>query len=568
MLCNWKFGLLRDQKKEPKNLKDWARQLNISDFLTRLLWHRGIRDLKEMDIFLSPGLRHLPLPSTWPELDQAGQILAEALQENDRVAIWGDYDVDGLTATALMTDFLKRRGYKAIPYLPDRFQEGYGLSKAGLEYLASQGIKVLITVDCGVSDCQEIQRAKDLGMIPVVTDHHMPGSELPPAQAIVNPRLKDCPYPNLAGVGVAFLFSTVLNNLLPGEKLDLREYLDLVALGTIADLVTLSQENRILVKNGLLHLSEAKRPGIFALKEVSKLPPTAPIGSGQVGFSLAPRLNAAGRMDSAQVALDLLMAPDLEAARPLAEKLDHYNQDRRKQEESVIKEALAQITSGQEITGLVCYDPKWHQGVIGVAASRVMEEFYRPTLLLSKEGDILKGSGRSIPQVNLYQALESCRDFLLDFGGHPMAAGFSLSPDNLSEFQDMFKKAVGQQLGSGKKLDPNLQIEAKLGLGMIDLQLVKEIDLLQPFGPGNPQPIFCSKPLSVQKYRTFGRKHVSLEVREDQAGVTMLGKVWRMAHILNPDIQGKTVQLAFTPRLNHYNGMTSIDLQVRDLRYL
>ncbi|MFP4212842.1 MAG: single-stranded-DNA-specific exonuclease RecJ [Desulfohalobiaceae bacterium] len=566
MQCSWRF-CSPQAGQEPADIDSWARELNISCFLARLLWHRGYCSLKDMDLFLSPGLRHLPGLQDWPQLEEAAQFLTEALTQGKILAVWGDYDVDGLTSTAMVLDFLRRRGCRVLHYIPHRLNEGYGLNQQGLKELADQGAEILLSVDCGVADLEELQLAEELGLQAVITDHHLPGDRLPRARAVVNPKVSECGYSNLAGVGVAFLLLCRLNRLLPGELLDMRQYLDLVALGTIADVVELSLENRILVKNGLLVLQEAKRPGIFALKEASRLPPTAPLGSGQVGFSLAPRLNAAGRMGETELALDLLLAPDLSTARPLAAQLDKLNQDRQKQEQGILQQALEQAEQQKDSPGLVLYATDWHPGIIGIVASRVAERFYRPVLILTRDGQGIKGSGRSIPEFDLFQGLKDCEPCLSTFGGHHQAAGLSLETDRLQELKQLFPQAVTAQLGQVLP-GPSLQLEARLGLNMVDLQLVQELDLLQPFGPGNSRPLFCSPALKVQKYKVIGQNHVSLQLRDEKAGVSMPGKAWRQAKQLGPEVAGGNLQLAFTPQLNHFNGLTSIDLVIRDWRCL
>ncbi|MDZ7761956.1 MAG: single-stranded-DNA-specific exonuclease RecJ [Desulfovermiculus sp.] len=567
MPLQWTFQASKNGP-EPNSLVDWADALNISPFLARLLWRRGVCSLSAMDRYLSPGLRHLPRLETWPTVIKGAEVLAEGINRGLRVGVWGDYDVDGITATALLVDFFRCKGVPVCFALPDRFEDGYGLTSSGVEALAAQGVGVLLTVDCGIADGAAIARARELGMLVVVSDHHLPGPDLPPAQAIVDPVLEeDCSYAGVAGVGVAFLLMAALNRLLPGEPVDVRQSLDLVALGTIADVVPLTGVNRILVKNGLLVLGEGKRPGIFALKEVSKLPPTAPMGSGQVGFGLAPRINAAGRLASPREALDLLLAPDLSTARPLAAQLEKYNQMRRSTEKDILGQALKQAEEHMERMGVVLCADDWHQGVIGIVASRVVEYMNRPALLLTAHDQGLKGSGRSIPDFDLHQGLCSCAHLLTRFGGHRQAAGLTLDRNNLESLRAAFDQAVRDQLGENLP-PPSLQVEARLGLDMVDLRLVQEIDLLQPFGLGNPQPVFCSTPLRVQKHKVFGSNHVSLQLRDDQAGVTMLGKAWRQADLLSSEVTGQSMQLAFTPRMNYYNGLTSIDLQIRDWQCL
>jgi single-stranded-DNA-specific exonuclease len=560
----WTFLPNQRLGSEPSDPREWARELNISEFLFRLLWYRGLQDIQEMDIFLSPGLRHLPPLEDWPDVLAAARLMAEKLNAGKQMAVWGDYDVDGITATTLVLDFLSKRGFEVRPYLPNRFQEGYGLNCAGIEWLAKQGVELLLTVDCGIANTQEIERARELGMTVVVSDHHLPGRELPPAQAFVDPKLSDGPYEDLAGVGVAFVLIGALNRILPGQSLDIRQYLDLVALGTIADVVPLTRENRILVKNGLLLLNEAQRPGIFALKEVSGLPASAPMGSGEVAFSLAPRINAAGRIGQPDVALDLLLAPEIPVARSLAAQLDQFNSERKQIEQSIEKEATEQVKTQQDRLGLVLCGSNWHEGVIGIVASRLVDRYYRPTLLLTQDGSQLKGSGRSIPEFDLYQALAECSSCVLQFGGHRQAAGFRMKPEALEDFTQAFQQAVQAQLGQDLRT-PGLSLEARIGLDMVNYQFVKELDMLQPFGPGNPKPLFCSRPLQVVKHRVFGKDHVSLELRDNASGITMQGKVWNSSAVIGPEVQTKNVEIAFSPRFNHYNGLVSIDLQIKDL---
>ncbi len=564
--CQWRIKR-GNGRPEPDEIERWAGELNISSFLARLLWRRGLTDPRRMEVFLGPNLRHLPGIGEWPELDRAADVLAQELGESRTLAVWGDYDADGVTATALVLHFLRRRGYDAVPHIPHRLTEGYGLNFEGLEQLAASGAECLLTVDCGVADVEGVERARELGMSVVVTDHHQVGETLPAARALVNPKLESGVYSGAAGVGVAFLLMAALNRKLPGDPVDMREYLDLVALGTVADVVELTEENRILVKNGLLLLEEAKRPGIFALKEASGLPATSAVGSGQVGFSLGPRINAAGRMGDPSTALELLLAEDLDTARELAQTLEQYNQKRRSQEDTILKQALEQAEQWKDSPGLVLFDPEWHEGIIGIVASRVRERYYRPTILLARDGEQLKGSGRSIDEFDLFSGLCECREDLVRFGGHPQAAGVSLREGDLDAFRESFCQAVRQQVGECLP-EPSLYLEAELGLDRVDLTLVKELELLQPFGAGNPEPLFCSKPLKVQRHKVFKNNHVSLELRDEQAQKTMQGKAWRQAETLGPEISGKNVRLAFTPRLNTYNGLVGIDLQVRDCRLI
>ncbi|THB71622.1 MAG: single-stranded-DNA-specific exonuclease RecJ, partial [Desulfovibrio sp.] len=427
----------------PPQAAQWADALSISPFLAQLLWQRGLDSAEAMDLFLNPGLSRLPQPTELPGLDQAAGHLAASLGSNARIAVWGDYDVDGVTSSALLLDFFQQREIEAQAYLPHRSEEGYGLNIPGIELLAKQGVGLLLTVDCGVSDIEPIARARELGMDVIVTDHHLPGDQAPDVCAMVNPKLGPCNVPgltDLAGVGVAFYLAAALNRRLPGEPLDMREFLDLVALGSLADVVPLTNVNRILVKNGLLKISEAKRPGIAALKEVAGFTAGADLNSTQVVFGLGPRINAAGRLDDARSALDLLLSPDMVTARPYAENLNQMNKARRKIEDEIHSEALEQaqnILTDDSRAGLVLYAPHWRSGVVGIVASRVVEAMYRPTLILCDDNGSIKGSGRSIPECNIHQAITQCADLCAHFGGHHQAAGLTLAdPDHLAPLMD------------------------------------------------------------------------------------------------------------------------------------
>ena len=557
--------IVRNDRPANPDAAAWAGQLGISERLAGLLWDRGLDSLPAMDVFLSPHLRHLAPLEPWPGLDAAARVLADGLATGKRLAVWGDYDVDGVTSTALVFQVLAGRGIAVETYLPDRTGEGYGLNAAGIEALAGRGVQMLLTVDCGISDVDEVRRAKELGLTVVVCDHHLPGAELPPADAVLDPRLCDCPCADLAGVGTAFLLLAAVNRLLPGPAVDMREVLDLVAVGSIADVVKLTGQNRILVKNGLLKVAEARRPGLAALKEVGGFSPTASLGAGQVGFSLAPRINAAGRLGSARNALDLLLAPDHAAALPLAKQLDELNGQRQRTEEGILREALDQAGKKLNRPGLVLFAPHWHAGVIGIVASRVVEAHYRPTLILTRDGERLKGSGRSTEEVDLHGALAACAGLLASFGGHRQAAGLSLAPENLEALEAAFCAAVVAQVGPAP-LTPTLRLDGELPFAAISFDLLKELELLQPFGPGNPEPTFYSPPVRVTGHKVFGKGHVRLSLLDETSRITLTAKAWRQADTLPRTLQGQTVQVAFRPRIDRYSGIPSIELEVKDWR--
>jgi len=569
-----KIWKLRSEEELPSSIPAIADELGITELLAEILWNRGFQSSAEMDLYLSPGLRNLCKPTEIPGLEQAAQVLADGLAAGKKMAVWGDYDVDGVTSTAVVKTFLADRGYECEHYLPNRLEEGYGLNVDGIKKLHEQGIDLLLTVDCGITNNAEIAAANELGMTVVVSDHHLEGDELPPAAAVCNPRLteyngqtfEDCPCATLAGVGVAFMLMAQLNRLLPGDPADVRAYLDFVALGTIADVVELQGPNRILVKNGLLLLKEAKRPGLAALKVVSGYDMFAAIGAGQVGFGLAPRINASGRMGDPGKALQLLMAEDMETARPIAKVLDELNSERRAEEERILQEALAQAeqhVKRDNRAGLVLYSKNWHPGIIGIVASRVVEKFYRPTVMLCEEDGVVKGSARSIKEFHIHEGLTSMSELFLNFGGHKLAAGMSFKADLLSEFRERFDQAVIDKIGT-EPLKASLKVDRELPLENIDYVLLKELDLMQPFGMGNPEPVFTTPPVEVLERRPMGKAHVKLTITDTDKTRKMPAKAWRMGEELGSELIGATMRFAFSPKIDKFNGIPTIELTIRD----
>lgn len=575
-LKHWKYKQLSPVEncthtaaQEPALHAQWAQQLEISAVLVDILRIRGCNTLEEMQVFLSPHLRLLAPLQEWPGVVEAADCLYACLTRGDAFLVWGDYDVDGITASSLVLDVLEGHGISARHHLPDRRSEGYGLNIPMLERFAAEGIKVLLTVDCGISDVEAITRARELGMTVVISDHHLPPAILPPANAICNPRLADCPCPQLAGVGVAFFLMAALNARLEahsGVRFDMREVLDLVALGTLADVVRLAGQNRILVKNGLLKIATTTRPGMAALKVISGFNAAAHLGGGQVVFNLCPRINAAGRMGLAGLALELLRAKTHEAAAPLAQKLDQLNTDRRAEEERIQKEARLEALKYQDKASLVLYGKDWHPGVIGIVASRIVDEFYKPTLILCDDADSIKGSGRSVAEFDLHTGLTDIADLFLAYGGHKQAAGMRLERDKLDALRERFEQVVCDALGP-KPLSPTVLLDGDLNFAdASNLVFLQELELLQPFGAGNAEPVFASPPLLVKNRRVFGRgrEHVSLELTDSATGVTLHAKAWRQADSLPENLTGTHIRLAYAPRINTYNGVANVDIRIKD----
>ncbi len=545
-----------------------ADTLGISPHFHYLLKLRNFFECEEIHNFLSPNLRLLAPLELWPGVLSGAHILVKCLKEGKKLAVWGDYDVDGITSTCLVQDVLGAHGFDVVAHIPDRMSEGYGLNCSSITHLFSQGVRVLLTVDCGISDYDAIAHAKGLGMTVVVSDHHMPPAALPPADVLCNPQLAPCPCKFLAGVGVVFFLMCAVNKLLreeTGKDYDMREVLDLVALGTLADVVTLQEQNRILVKNGLLKIANATRPGMAALKKVARFDMSAKMGAGQVVFALAPRINAAGRMGHAHRALALLRAPNLDMAMPLAQELDVMNATRKEEESKIHQEAREQALMQSDKAGLVLYGKEWHQGIIGIVASRIVEEFYKPTLILCQGLSGLKGSGRSIHEFHLYEGLAKLSSMLLSFGGHKLAAGLSLCEDMLESLKEQFNLCVAEAFGDVRPT-PTVKAEALLDFSLAsDATFLREIEQMQPFGMGNAEPVFVSPTLFVVKTRCFGynKEHLLMDVRDETTGITLQAKIWRKGAELK-HLSQSYIRLAYTPKINTYNGVSSVEVQVKD----
>jgi single-stranded-DNA-specific exonuclease len=433
--------------------------------------------------------------------------------------------------------------------------------------LAEKGADILLTVDCGISDIEAVVHAKALGLGVVITDHHLPGETLPPADGLVNPRLSDCPCPALAGVGVAFFLAAAINAALckaGRTKMDIRSLLDLVALGTLADVVDLNGQNRILVKNGLLKIAQAGRVGVAALKAACNFSPTADLGAGQVVFTLAPRINAAGRLGSSAIALELLLTNDRQRAAELAAELSRLNAERREEEERILAEAMleadAQVAKG--MMGLVLYAADWHPGIIGIVASRVVERLHRPAVVLCSTGVFLKGSGRSVSGFNLHGAFQACADLFLGFGGHKMAAGLSLASERLAEFKVRFNALAANALGKSPS-EAECRLDGELDFAQADFHLLKELEMLQPFGMGNAEPVFASPPVRVKNMRARPG-FLMLELEDEEHRRTLCAKAWRQLADMPAGLKGKRIRIAFTPRIDRYNGAATVELRLKD----
>jgi len=546
----------------------FAGELAIPPLVAGLLLARGL-DSASAAGFLSGRLADLPDPLLLPDMPRAAARVAAAVQSGERLAVHGDYDVDGITGTSLLVEGLRRCGADIDYHLPLRLKDGYGLSGPALEQAAAAGVKVVISVDCGVSAAEEARLAKELDLDLIITDHHQPPEVLPEAFAIVNPQRADSVFPfrDLAGVGVAFfLLIAVRRALREGgwftsrPEPDLKGVLDLVALGTIADLVPLHGVNRILTQHGLALLASGVRPGIDALKEVAGV---KMMNCGVVGFQLAPRLNAAGRLEDATRGVELLLESDRRKALETARLLDRFNRERQQIENQTLLEALEMVASlPAEVThSLVLAVDGWHPGVIGIVASRLVEKFYRPTVLIALDGEAGKGSARSIRGLHLYQTLQACADDLLAFGGHEMAAGLSLRSDRVPAFAQHFEAAARGVLRD-EELQPVLFYDGVVLLEELDFAQVAGLERLAPFGMGNPEPVLLLEAVRIRQVQSLGGGH--LRFLACQGGESLAAIAFGMAE-RSEAFMGE-VDLLVSPQINRFNGRETVQLRVRDVR--
>ncbi len=553
----WNFAAENAEEK-----KILAGQLGISEVLAGILLHRGFTDQESASCFLAVEKQPFHDPGLLKDMDKAVSRIETAISKRQRIVIYGDYDVDGITATALLVRALRRLDAIVDFYIPDRQKEGYGFNPAALEKLAEAN-DLLISVDCGISAVNEIASVREMDVI--ITDHHLPGVELPPALAVVNPHREDCSYPdkNLAGVGVAFKLCQALWQKLKQTTFDCD--LELVALGTIADIVPLLGENRRIVKSGLAALNKTEIAGLAALIDVCDLEGKR-IDAGHVGFVLAPRLNAAGRLASAAAGVDLLLKTDVSAARRIATELNEENIERQLTEREILEAAeaaLKEIEIEREKV-LVLAGENWHSGVIGIVASRIVEKYYKPVIIIGIKDGIGKGSCRSIRGFHMYEALADCEDLLLGFGGHAQAAGLSILPENIPLLRDKLSEIAATKLTAADYI-PVLDIEASLPINAVEPQLIEELAALEPYGMGNPRPLFACQNTAVRSAKKMGREgaHLRLELTQGRASASAIA--WNKGEQA-PDLQGIELDVAFQPELNVWQGRTSVQLKVQDLR--
>ncbi|OGW94367.1 MAG: single-stranded-DNA-specific exonuclease RecJ [Omnitrophica bacterium RIFCSPLOWO2_01_FULL_45_24] len=545
--------------------KNFYSELKISKITAQLLSNRGIDNAKEAAEFLACSLSSCHDPFLLKDMEKAAARIKKAIRGKENILIYGDYDVDGMTSAALLYTALKHLGAIVETYIPNRLEEGYGLNVAAIKKAYKNGMSLIVTVDCGIGSFKEIEYARAFKIDVIVTDHHeIVGSRLPPAYAIINPLQESCEYPfkHLAGVGLAYKLAKALYE---GTSFFAEDFLDLVSLGTIADIVPLKGENRILAKHGLDEINKRNRVGLEALTEASGLS-GKDVSSGHIGFILGPRINAMGRVGSPQKALELLLTDDKEEAMKLAKTLNDENRNRQKIESGILEEALSKIereVNFKHHKVIVLGSEKWHPGVIGIVASRIADRYYRPTILVSLDGKFGKGSGRSVEDFNLFKALSKCRDLLVTFGGHESACGITIEKDRIDAFREKINIAAGQDVNE-QIFSPRLDIDMDIPLNMLTEDIIGEIESLAPFGEENPRPVFSSRNLIIKDGpRQIGRNGFKMWVTDN--AVTCEAVSFGRGGLEPPNL-GSGVDLAYIPSINNWQGVQSIQLELKDIK--
>ncbi len=564
------YKWVQDCDYDEEIVHDIAKELAVPPIMARILLNRHIDSFDKAYSFFRPDLENLHDPYLMKDMDKAVERLHQALLSGENILVYGDYDVDGVSSAALVYLVLSRMvGPKVSYYIPDRITEGYGLSDKGIREAAESSVSLIVTVDCGVTAIQEIQLAKELGMDTVVCDHHQPSEHLPPAVAILDPKLPDSNYPfdELAGVGVAFKLLQGLYSKLDLPEAELDEYLDLVAIGSCADIVPLIDENRILVRHGLDKINCNPRYGVRALLESSGLS-NKEITAGLIVFVLAPRINAVGRLGDARRAVQLFSSQTLQQARALARELEKENRARRDIDELTFKEAQEIVETKLnplDDKAFVLYKEDWHPGVIGIVASRIVEKFYRPTIMITVMDGVGKGSARSIANFNIYQAIKDCSHLLTGFGGHKYAAGLTIEEAKIPEFVESFKKAAMEYIGP-EDLIPSIKIDGEIELAEFTPRFIRLLKLLGPFGPMNMRPIFMSRNLKILgEPNIVGQNHLKLKLEQDGAVLDAIG--FNMGEYIDRiEKNNGVIDCVYIVEENRWNGKTQIQLRLKDIR--
>ena len=557
---NKKWQIYQVNEREIEELQE---KYKINKLLATILSNRGITEEDKIEKFLKPRRNDFYDPYGMPDMDITVDRILKAIKNKEKTIIYGDYDVDGITSVTVLKSFLEDRGLNVGVYIPNRLDEGYGLNKAAVEKIAQKGYTLMITVDCGISAIEEVAYANELGIETLITDHHEPGNELPKALAVVDAKRKDNTYQfrNLAGVGVVFKLIQAISIKLNLEEKEYLKYLDIVCIGTISDIVPLTDENRVIVKLGLKLVQQTKNLGLRSILQATGY---NKIDSIAISFGVAPRINACGRMGHQEDALNLFLPKDINQVNELTQKLNGYNKERQEIEKSIFDDAVEQIKRDglEENSTITLMGKNWHHGVIGIVASKITEMYFKPSILLCEEGEIGKGSGRSVPGFDLYETLTECSNTIGRFGGHAMAVGITINKEQFGAFRKQF-----EQLAKEKYIEdivPILKIDSQISLDEIDKNMVESLRELEPFGEENKTPLFLFRNLKIDSIRALtDGKHLKLTVKENKNIVNAIG--FNIGSLSNEYKIGDKIDIVGNLEINSFNGVDNIQINIKDV---
>lgn len=559
MIKKWEF-----YNSDEKLVNEICEKYNLNKVIGKIIVNRHVVNDEDVRIFITPTRDDFHNPFLFKGMDIAVDRIIKAINNKEKILIYGDYDVDGITSTTVLKKYLMDRGISVDTYIPNRLHEGYGLNKKAIDTIKERNIDLIITVDCGISAIEEVDYAVRLGMDIIVTDHHEVGEKLPNALAVIDAKRKDNTYPfrALAGVGVVFKLIQALSIKLEIKPEEYLKYLDLVCVGTISDIVPLEGENRTIAKLGLMLIKVTRNLG---LRELIKSSGYKEIDSNTISFGVAPRINACGRMGHEEEALKLFLAEDLESATKITKELNEYNTLRQSTEKAIYEEAVQQIEKNHldANNSIVLGGKGWHHGVIGIVSSKVTDKYYKPSILLSFEDNIAKGSGRSVPGFDLYEGLAKCEDLLEKYGGHSMAVGLTLKKENLENFKERFEQIAKEK--NIKELVPIIYIDDELKLKDINMDLVKSISILEPFGEANKVPLFLIRNLKIDSIRALSEgRHLKLTLRDENFVINAIG--FELGYLAEEYRIGDRIDVVGTLEINIFNGFSSIQINMKDIR--
>lgn len=539
-------------------------KFKLSKLTSKLIARKKLENDKEIEIFLNPTRHDFRNPFEMPDMEKAVDRIIIAINNNEKIIIYGDYDVDGITSSSILKRFFKDRGIEVDVYIPNRLDEGYGLNEQAIKKIANEGYNLIITVDCGITAIKETKLAQELGMDVIITDHHEPGEEIPKTVAVVDCKRKTNKYPfrELAGCGVAFKLVQALSIKLELDETEYLKYLDLACIGTISDIVPLVDENRTIAKLGLLLVKQTKNTG---LRELIKIIGSKEINARMISFGISPRINACGRMGHENDALELLLTDDPIKARKLAQNLEDYNKQRQSIEKRIFEEAIEEINKKEDKKSCIVLAKKnWHHGVIGIVSSKITEIYYKPSILVCIEGEDAKGSGRSIPGFDLHEAICNCSKNLTNYGGHSMAIGLSLKTAQFEAFKKEMEEYAEKNINE-EMLEAELKIDEEINGKDININSIKELNLLEPFGESNSEPIIIYKNLRIIAIRTLSDgKHLKLSLQDDNTYIEAIG--FNLGNLVEQYIIGDKVDVVGNIQLNSYNNIDKVQIVLRDIR--